>query len=85
MLHVEITHEDIGAAGMLLERMFGSKSIETTFSDFLVGASGGRMDIRHVNLGDATVLQYIEPRSEPVRGGPNYSSAGRVYITSLGW
>lgn len=64
MLHVEITHDDIAAAALLLERLFGSKRIETAFSDFLVSASGGRMDIRHVNLGDATVLQYIEPRPE---------------------
>jgi len=64
MLHVEITHDDISAARSRLARLFGSQPIETQFSDFLMRASGGRMDICHVNLGDAIVLQYIEPRPE---------------------
>jgi hypothetical protein len=63
MLHVEVTHQDIGEAGRWLEKMFGSQRVERAFSDFLVGITAGRMDIKHFNLGDA-VLQYIEPRHD---------------------
>lgn len=70
MLHVEITHDDIAGASLLLGRLFGSKRIETKFSDFLVSITGGRMDIRHVNLGDFMVIQYIEPTPQ---AGPWWS------------
>lgn len=63
MLHVEITHDNIAAAGDWLARLFGSKIVEMDFSKFLVGITAGRMKIQHVNLGDA-VLQYIEPRHD---------------------
>lgn len=64
MLHVEITHDDIASACSLLERLFGSRRVEAEFSDFLISITGGRMDIRHVNLGEAVVLQYIEPQPQ---------------------
>jgi uncharacterized glyoxalase superfamily protein PhnB len=63
LMQIEITHDDIDSAIEHLGVWFGSQRVELEFSQFLVKVTAGRMDIKHVNLGDAMV-QFIEPRDD---------------------
>jgi hypothetical protein len=63
LMQIEVTHHDIDAARTVLASLFGSGDVETVFSEHLMSVTGGRMVIRHVDLGDG-MLQYIQPRDD---------------------
>ncbi|NMG42246.1 hypothetical protein GPA22_00640 [Aromatoleum toluvorans] len=61
LLHVELAVDDLDDPCALLQRLFGSRKVESSFAQFL--SSLGSLDIVHVNLGNV-VLQYCRPKTE---------------------
>lgn len=81
LLHVELAVDDLDDPCALLQRLFGSGKVESSFAEFL--SSLGSLDIVHVNLGNV-VLQYCRPKTEDSPWAQLLARRGRA-IHNITW
>ena len=81
LLHVELAVDDLDDPCALLQRLFGSGKVESSFAQFL--SSLGSLDIVHVNLGNV-VLQYCRPKTEDSPWAQLLARRGRA-IHNITW
>jgi catechol 2,3-dioxygenase-like lactoylglutathione lyase family enzyme len=72
LVHIEIVVRDAEEAYQFLNRVFGAQKTQLEFASFLDNPDN---HVVHVELG-GVVLQFIEPRREPLVRFPEGEGAG---------